>query len=780
MREEKRQRGLFWGLFGLFALAFLAWEWQSLQTFSWEYDEGLNLAKAKLLTEGYSLYRQVWSDQLPLFTLLLAGAFKFCSPSVFLGRLLVLGLALLGAGGLGLIIRKMSSWPAALWGVVVLFLLPHFQELSSRVLIGLPAISLANVALFFSLCQWPNPRLRNALGAGVAFAISLLIKPLTAPLIVPLGGAVFLWPKVRKGPWERLRYLLTFLLATGGVCVGVLMWFHLPSLWDQVGRTLFHAREASGFSFRENLNILVRYLFRDKWGLSYGALLLLAVAGGAALLRGRRWREAAYLGLWFASVVGALLWHSPLRRHELFLLYPPLMVASAIGFDWMLQSASRLKRSSWRDRGLFWVAIGGVLWLILGVPQWLCVVERQRTWEDSSETRARYEAVEFLRHRTRVQGMVITDDPMLAFKAGRRIPPWLAVPSARRIEAGKLTAEELIRLAERVHPEAILFWEERLTRLPEFVRWVRQRYVAVRAYEDARWIYLSKERVSISFPQPAFSPKGVVFLGSEIEHLGVDRGGTLEISLFWQARGRIRDDYTLFVHLLDKEGHRWAQSDLRPLDGWYPSSRWTVGETIAQEVHLRVPSVIPEGEKLLAVGLYDARKHRVPLYDGKGARLAGDQVILSAHPVVHWDSLPSFSVPMYMVGAFLGEKVVLWGYELDSRRLVPGAVLEVRLLWRCLQETRTSYTGFVHLLSPEGRLLAQDDHVPGNGKYPTTGWLPGDVIVDVYRISLPKNLKEGTYILTAGMYGPFGERLPVYKGTWVVPERRILLATLTY
>jgi hypothetical protein len=58
--------------------------------FSWKYDEGLNAVKAQLLLAGKPLYREIWSDQPPLFTLLLVASFKVWGQSVLAGRALVL------------------------------------------------------------------------------------------------------------------------------------------------------------------------------------------------------------------------------------------------------------------------------------------------------------------------------------------------------------------------------------------------------------------------------------------------------------------------------------------------------------------------------------------------------------------------------------------------------------------------------------------------------------------------------------------------------------------
>jgi hypothetical protein len=66
-----------------------------------------------------------------------------------------------------------------------------------------------------------------------------------------------------------------------------------------------------------------------------------------------------------------------------------------------------------------------------------------------------------------------------------------------------------------------------------------------------------------------------------------------------------------------------------------------------------------------------------------------------------------------------------------------------------------SYTAFVHLLDPVGKVIGQVDHVPGDGAFPTTGWLPGEVIADEYRLTTPVppgGSEAGPLRLEAGLY----------------------------
>ncbi|MCA9930970.1 MAG: hypothetical protein KC419_20940, partial [Anaerolineales bacterium] len=67
---------------------------------------------------------------------------------------------------------------------------------------------------------------------------------------------------------------------------------------------------------------------------------------------------------------------------------------------------------------------------------------------------------------------------------------------------------------------------------------------------------------------------------------------------------------------------------------------------------------------------------------------------------------------------------------------------------------------FVHLVGPDGDIVAQDDRWPGG--LPTDLWAAGQVIVDEYAIPLPETAPAGEYQVVVGLYTAVdGLRLPI-------------------
>jgi hypothetical protein len=99
-------------------------------------------------------------------------------------------------------------------------------------------------------------------------------------------------------------------------------------------------------------------------------------------------------------------------------------------------------------------------------------------------------------------------------------------------------------------------------------------------------------------------------LGGAVRLLGSDRrsplqpGGELELALYWQPLRDLDADYTSFVHLLDVEGRKVAQSDQRAGGVYYPTSLWRPGERLVDLHRLVLPLALGSSPHTLVIGFY--------------------------------------------------------------------------------------------------------------------------------------------------------------------------------
>jgi hypothetical protein len=112
-------------------------------------------------------------------------------------------------------------------------------------------------------------------------------------------------------------------------------------------------------------------------------------------------------------------------------------------------------------------------------------------------------------------------------------------------------------------------------------------------------------------------------------HAELEPDSSLVLNLVWRPRQPAAANYTSFVQLVGPEnpetGSRvWAQQDGQPGNGTYSTLEWRPGQTIWENVSLRVPPNAPPGEYTLLTGMYllDTGE-RVPLYRN-GSRLPDD------------------------------------------------------------------------------------------------------------------------------------------------------------
>ena len=125
----------------------------------------------------------------------------------------------------------------------------------------------------------------------------------------------------------------------------------------------------------------------------------------------------------------------------------------------------------------------------------------------------------------------------------------------------------------------------------------------------------------------------------------------------------------------------------------------------------------------------------------------------------------------YRSGMQLGDHVDLLGYALSSSQVKAGDTFTVTLFWQSDGRIVEDYHAFVHLLSTDGNMVAQQDGVPVRGARPTWSWWDAEVLQDEHVLAINTDLPTDTLTISVGMYDyqtetrlpaitPDGERLP--------------------
>ena len=465
---------------------FLTWGMTHLEKFVQDDDEGMNLMKAQSVRAGHQLYLDVWSDQPPLFTLLLAMVFDVFGPSVSAGRMLVLAFALLGLLSTALISQHIAGRVGSLASVLFLATSDRFSSLALSIRIDLPAISLTSLAVAFTLRYLCTSKRAWLLLMGLTFSSGLMIKPMGAYLAIPIVLALFL--RARRVPSHRWRDLACDLgllaMIAGMALVICFALFDGRALIEQIVGTELRSQQFYSPGEADTLERFKTYLLDAGW--PYWGLIALAVWGGFSLRTGRCRDEALVILAMLFCTGGVLVTRVPLRRRYLLLLSAPLSVLGGAAADDLIRRLrERGVGALWKrlplglSLGLVTVTLAGVGWRISSL------VGPVDTGDQRGE-----DAVQFIAHNTSPQAYIICDEGMITFRSGRRTPPSLSVISGRRIKTGSLTAGELITATQVYRPEAIVLWEHKLSTLPEYVTWAKAHYHAARVYDDRHQIFL--------------------------------------------------------------------------------------------------------------------------------------------------------------------------------------------------------------------------------------------------------------------------------------------------
>jgi hypothetical protein len=106
---------------------------------------------------------------------------------------------------------------------------------------------------------------------------------------------------------------------------------------------------------------------------------------------------------------------------------------------------------------------------------------------------------------------------------------------------------------------------------------------------------------------------------------------------------------------------------------------------------------------------------------------------------------------------------------------IAGAAVELVTYWRALRtvEGEDDWSTFLHLLDAQSTVIGGVDVL----NCPPTGWLPGDIAVQVHSFYVAEDAPPGEAVLEIGVYRRGSGRLPVWVGDQVTGDR-VLLETL--
>jgi hypothetical protein len=250
----------------------------------------------------------------------------------------------------------------------------------------------------------------------------------------------------------------------------------------------------------------------------------------------------------------------------------------------------------------------------------------------------------------------------------------------------------------------------------------------------------------------------IEIVGYDFSHTAATAGDIVPLTLAMRAPSGTEAFYVPVITL--GQGEQQIVYEFTT-DGHLVTPQWQPGEVIIERFDLALPHNLQAGDYPLTVGLRD-------LSSGQNTDLALslDQLTVDeAQRLV--DSSRMLTTLRQRVGLVsanarsgLGQRRhAPWD---DPIRARAGDTIHLTLQWQSLAPADESYTVFVHLIDLANQPLAALDYTPLGGSAPThlwiPKWLPGQRMLDPYRLQLPDGLPPGEYLIEVGMYEMTGGR----------------------
>jgi hypothetical protein len=288
---------------------------------------------------------------------------------------------------------------------------------------------------------------------------------------------------------------------------------------------------------------------------------------------------------------------------------------------------------------------------------------------------------------------------------------------------------------------------------------------------------LSEAKLHPSHPLAAQFGGGIALHGFDISPRALRPNQSFDLTLYWQALRPIDTNYWLLIQVLDPTGRPLAHSTTLPYLGRYATVLWKPGDLFADHYRL---TVVPDAQAGAAevVVLLDAQQSPVEAQWTLDGQPMGDRLPLTTLKIE--PTSQRVYRPMYPLSIRFGDEARLTGYDGPASSIQAGQTITLTLYWQATRPTQNDYHVFIHLICANGKLMAQDDGVPGQGWFPSLIWAAGDVIRDEHKLELPPDTPARACELSSGLYNfDTGDRLPATDASGQrLADDRVVLARL--
>ena len=472
--------------------------WGAVQAYSLDFDEGVYLQTALQHARGQQLYSELFLSQPPLLFELWSLLIRLFGNQVFPARFtsILFGFAVI------LITlhlaRSLFDRKTALLACLLTAINWYLFHEAKVVHTNMPSLALALLALYAAL--------RFNLGrsgwwlvlSACSFALVGTVKLLEVFFIIPILF-LLLFPLYKDRISRRFRLLHTWPRTVGlytmvfaALTAGVYLRYPFSPLVDQV----------IGLGAAGTLRVTgrARIIIDAYLGWNLGLSLFTILGLYFTFIENRR------VFIFFTVLIGAQLFFHALMsewvwHHHLIVLLPVFSILASAGIVKLVgklctagtgtvqRMPSEKGIPAGRRRALGTVSV--VLFILLAViPNLAGDVYMHREHAGRGAYREEKELVRLIEKLTDHDDLVVSDELMAVFRAGRSTDGRLVDPSAKRIRTGSLQEQALLSLGEE--PAMVIFWTGRLRSFQRYHRFVAGHYRLI-YQQNKREVYVKKD-----------------------------------------------------------------------------------------------------------------------------------------------------------------------------------------------------------------------------------------------------------------------------------------------
>ncbi|MCX7594835.1 MAG: glycosyltransferase family 39 protein [Fischerella sp.] len=436
------------------------------QTFEFDYDEGFNLMKAFLYSQGFALYTEIWNDQPPVFTILLSHWLKIFGNSIFAARLLTLLFSALLIWCFYQIIRLTIGSLAALVATILLFTSWLYIRLSISVMIGIPSLALAMLSIYFLYLYKINYYSLYLVLSGGFLALSLQTKLFTLFLIPLILFELLILPSKYIDKLKNIALWLTSL-----VFVYILLGLQYQQFWNYEQLLVTHFNQPSDLRL-ENFNNLkyLNYMISQDYDYIFLAFI------GIWAIFSKKQKNGIFPFAWLVTATLILLKHQPIWYHYYPLLAIPICWLAAYGFDLFTDSVIPKNHSKFNSKFNFInLKILTIPYIFILILIYLIIITPPNPRGTVPKNMEIVQMV--LKYKNSTQ-WIFTDNPIYGFYAGLRVPPEIAVMSYKRLNSGDLTSTKMLAVLQDYRPEQIILtrWTGQIKSDRNLMNYIKDNY----------------------------------------------------------------------------------------------------------------------------------------------------------------------------------------------------------------------------------------------------------------------------------------------------------------